>query len=230
MVRLQTFQSGCLPFDSAISMLPATLTCCSLGMSSQSKQQRVSPVRNRLPFSASMSFTFVKMVVIAFLLVSSLLRSMCLNLEYTFSIFLFTSLSEMKRLWPPGMFFMMCLSIFSFSSTATPLSIRMGGWAASKFDLKSAGGLFMSTVRHSERGLVRIVLVEVVASHLNSKLGCGHAVTAVSSSDDLVGSNDGSSAHQAATDSAGQHDLVGELSRVGISASDNPAASPGQGS
>ena len=45
------------------------------------------------------------------------------------------TLSEMKRLCPPGMFFMMCLSIFSFSSTATPLSIRMGGWAASKLDL-----------------------------------------------------------------------------------------------
>ena len=47
------------------------------------------------------------------------------------------TLSEMKRLCPPGMFFMMCLSIFSFSSTATPLSIKIGGWAASKFDLKS---------------------------------------------------------------------------------------------
>ena len=98
-------------------------------MSSQSKQQRVSPVRNRLPFSASMSFTLqqdkvnvklmklyslqfcegylvtylmfessplssthlVRMAVIAFLLVSSLFSSMCLNFEYTFSIFLFTS-------------------------------------------------------------------------------------------------------------------------------------------
>ena len=50
------------------------------------------------------------------------------------------TLSEMKRLCPPGMFFMMCLSIFSFSSTATPLSIRIGGWAASKLDL---GGMTM---------------------------------------------------------------------------------------
>ena len=40
-----------------LESIPATLTCWSLGMSSQSKQQRVSPVRNRLPFSASMSFT-----------------------------------------------------------------------------------------------------------------------------------------------------------------------------
>ena len=50
------------------------------------------------------------------------------------------TLSEMKRLCPPGMFFMMCLSIFSFSSTATPLSIRIGGWAASKFDLGNGLG------------------------------------------------------------------------------------------
>lgn len=31
---------------------------------------------------------------------------------------------------------MMCLSIFSFSSTANPLSIRIGGGVASKFVLK----------------------------------------------------------------------------------------------
>ena len=43
--------------------------------------------------------------------------------------------SGMKRLWPPGIFFIICLSIFSFSRMATPLSIRIGGWAASKFDL-----------------------------------------------------------------------------------------------
>merc|ERR1712192_339113 len=97
-------------------------------------------------------------------------------------------------------------------------------------DVPAVVVLVQTNVRHSERCLVRIVLVEVVASHLNSKLGCEHAVTAVSGSDDLVGSNDRSSAHQAATDSTGQHDLVGELSRVGISASNNPASTPGQGS
>ena len=43
-----------------LESIPATLTCWSFGMSSQSKQQRVSPVRNRLPFSASMSFTLKK--------------------------------------------------------------------------------------------------------------------------------------------------------------------------
>merc|ERR1712154_671734 len=74
-----------------------------------------------------------------------------------------------------------------------------------------------------------IVLVQVVASDLNSQLGGGHTVAAMSGSDDLVGANDGSAAHEAATHSTGQHDLVGELSRVGISASDNPATAPGQG-
>merc|ERR1719234_1129586 len=96
-------------------------------------------------------------------------------------------------------------------------------------DVPAVVVLVQTNVRHGERCLVRIVLVEVVASNLNSKLGCGHTVTAVSGSDDLVGSNDRSSAHQASTVSTGQHDLVGELSRVGISAYENPATTPGQG-
>ena len=183
-----------------LESIPATLTCWSFGMSSQSKQQRVSPVRNRLPFSASMSFTLqenkvnVKLmkwlicslwfckevscnifnVWVFFALQHSLgengghsilarvvplqqhvleLRVHILNLlvhllekqgywQHTITSYLIyncfdRTLSEMKRLCPPGMFFMMCLSIFSFSSTATPLSIKIGGWAASKFDLKS---------------------------------------------------------------------------------------------
>ena len=183
-----------------LESIPATLTCWSLGMSSQSKQQRVSPVRNRLPFSASMSFTLQENMVNVKLmkwLICSLwfceevscnifnvwvfsalqhslgedgghsvlarvvplqqhvleLRVHILNLlvhllekqgywQHTITSYLIYScfdrtLSEMKRLCPPGMFFMMCLSIFSFSSTATPLSIKIGGWAASKFDLKS---------------------------------------------------------------------------------------------
>ena len=40
--------------------------------------------------------------------------------------------SGTKRLCPPGIFFMMCLSMRSFSRTATPLSIRIGGCAACK--------------------------------------------------------------------------------------------------
>merc|ERR1719341_410425 len=95
-------------------------------------------------------------------------------------------------------------------------------------DVPAVVVLVQADVRHGERSLVRIVLVEVVASNLNSQLGCRHTFTAMPGSDDLVGANDGSAAHEAATDSTGQHDLVGELSRVGISASDNPATSPGQ--
>merc|ERR1712122_278408 len=76
---------------------------------------------------------------------------------------------------------------------------------------------------HGKGLLVRIVLVQVVAAHLASKFVGGHAVTAVSSSDDLVGADNGATAHQGTTDSAGEHDLVGELSRVGIGASHNPA-------
>jgi len=52
----------------------------------------------------------------------------------------------MNRLWPPGILFMIYLSIFSFSRTACPLSIRIGGGVESKLDLKSGGGLSISTV------------------------------------------------------------------------------------
>merc|ERR1711936_621707 len=82
---------------------------------------------------------------------------------------------------------------------------------------------------HGEGLLVRTILVQIVAAHLNSELGSGHAVTAVSSGDHLVGAHNGAATHQGTTDSAGEHDLVGELSRVGIGASHNPAASSGQG-
>uniref|UniRef100_A0A0K2UDK4 Uncharacterized protein n=1 Tax=Lepeophtheirus salmonis TaxID=72036 RepID=A0A0K2UDK4_LEPSM len=71
---------------------------------------------------------------------------MCLNLEYRFSIFLLTSLSGTNKLCPPGIFFMICRSIFSFSRIAMPESKRMGGRVASKLERKSGGGRFMSTV------------------------------------------------------------------------------------
>ena len=47
-----------------------------------------------------------------------------LNLLYRFSILLATSTSATNKLWPPGMAFIICLSIFSFSNTAKPLSIN----------------------------------------------------------------------------------------------------------
>merc|ERR1712241_1400021 len=96
-------------------------------------------------------------------------------------------------------------------------------------DVEAVLLLVKADVGHGERLLVRIVLIEVVAANLNSQLGRGHTVTAVSSSDDLVGSNDGASAHKRTTDSTGQHDLVRELSRISISASHDPAATSGQG-
>merc|ERR1719323_1802033 len=86
-------------------------------------------------------------------------------------------------------------------------------------DVEAVVVLVEPDLGHSEGLLVRIVLVQVVAAHLDSKFVCGHAVTAVSSSDDLVGADNGATAHQGAADSAGEHDLVGELSRVGIGAS-----------
>ena len=68
-----------------------------MGISSQSKQHMVSPVKNLVPFSSSKSFTlrriilsmilhtlnfyFVRMAVIAFLLSSSFFINMCLNFE-----------------------------------------------------------------------------------------------------------------------------------------------------
>ena len=42
-------------------------------------------------------------------------------------------------LCPPGMFFIIWRSMRSFSRIATPLSIKIGGGVASKFDLKWGG-------------------------------------------------------------------------------------------
>ena len=40
--------------------LPATRMCCNFGINSQSKQQSVSPVKNRVPFSAKVSSNLYK--------------------------------------------------------------------------------------------------------------------------------------------------------------------------
>jgi len=63
-----------------------------------------------------------------------------------FSTRVATSLSCTNKLCPPGIFFMMCRSIFSFSNIASPLSIKMGGGVAWKLVRKSGGGFCMSTV------------------------------------------------------------------------------------
>ena len=51
-----------------------------------------------------------------------------------------------NKLYPPGMLFIMCRSILSFSKMANPLSIKIGGCVASKLVRKSGGGFCMSTV------------------------------------------------------------------------------------
>merc|ERR1712126_679151 len=53
-------------------------------------------------------------------------------------------------------------------------------------DVPAVVVLVQAHVGHGERLLVRIVLIEVVASHLNSQLVCGHTIAAMSGSDDLV--------------------------------------------
>jgi hypothetical protein len=56
------------------------------------------------------------------------------------------SLSDINKLWPPGIFFMIYLSIFSFSNIARLPSTKMGGGVESYLDRKSGGGFSMSTV------------------------------------------------------------------------------------
>merc|ERR1719431_1736727 len=87
--------------------------------------------------------------------------------------------------------------------------------------------LVQAHVRHREGLLVRVVLVEVVAADLHAELVGGHSVTAVAGGDHLVGSNDGAAAHEAAAHTTGQHDLVGELPRVGVGAPDDPVPPAG---
>lgn len=155
--------------------------CWSRGISSQSKQHIVSPVRNRVPLrprcssilrkcairdddfgSLSLSFAFnnnsfnfwkrdhVQLATSSyerkytrFLVKAATVLIRTLN---KFSTRVATSLSCTKRLCPPGMFFMMCRSIFSFSNIASPLSIKIGGGVAWKLVRKSGGGFCMSTV------------------------------------------------------------------------------------
>ena len=144
--------------------------CCSLGMSSQSKQHIVSPVRNLVPLLASNSsilehhhykhhhcyhhcyhqysldqgvgqrcfavvisleqhqleLTVDILNLLVHFLQSSNIHSMSHHKKFAITW------SGTKRLCPPGIFFMMCLSMRSFSRTATPLSIRIGGCAACK--------------------------------------------------------------------------------------------------
>ena len=69
-----------------------------------------------------------------------------------------------KRLCPPGTAFMMCRSIRSFSSTATPASIRIGGGVESKFDL----GMFLNSEMF---GKEQIEMVWETNQHLAPEVG-----------------------------------------------------------
>jgi len=83
---------------------------------------------------------------------------------------------------------------------------------------------------HSNVSLVGILLVQVVAANPDSQSAGGLTVTAMSSSDDPISADKGSSTHKGATHSSSeQSDLVRELPRVGLSASDNSTASTSHG-
>jgi len=83
---------------------------------------------------------------------------------------------------------------------------------------------------HSDVSLVGILLVQVVAANPDSQSAGRLTVTAVSGSDDPVGSDKGSSTHErAANSSSEQSNLVRELPRVGLSATYNSAASTSHG-
>jgi len=62
--------------------LPATRICCNFGINSQSKQQSVSPVKNRVPFSAKVSSNLLSILMTLFLEASSFLTSMTYNRKY----------------------------------------------------------------------------------------------------------------------------------------------------
>merc|ERR1711955_183904 len=80
-------------------------------------------------------------------------------------------------------------------------------------------------------GLIGIVLVEVVASNSDSKSAGRLSITAVTGGDDSVRGDQGSSAHQGASNSSSEEgDLMGEFSWVGLSSSNNSSSAFGHGS
>ncbi len=77
--------------------------------------------------------------------------------------------------------------------------------------------------------MVIIVRVEVVGANSNTQSGGRLTVTAVGSSNNPVGADQGATAHQGTVGSTTeQHDLVGELTVVSILATDNLATSTAQ--
>ena len=71
----------------------------------------------------------------------------------------------MKRLCPPGTAFIIWRSIFSFSSTATPASIRIGGGVESKFDLNNIQNTYEYSHRFSLSVCLSLKETELICQH-----------------------------------------------------------------
>merc|ERR1712042_169548 len=79
-------------------------------------------------------------------------------------------------------------------------------------------------------GLVGIILVQVVASNSDTQSAGRLSITAMSGSDDSVSGDQGSSAHQGASNSSSKEsDLMGEFSWVSLSSSNDSASASGHG-
>merc|ERR1719391_1494811 len=79
-------------------------------------------------------------------------------------------------------------------------------------------------------GLVGIVLVEVVASDSDSQSAGRLSITAMSGGDDSVSGDQGSSAHQGASNSSSKEsNLMGKFSWVSLSSSNDSASASGHG-
>lgn len=82
----------------SLKYFPATRICCKRGMSSQSKQHIVSPVKNRVPLLAKWSLIFRKWANNALFFCSSFFTNTSFSFEYRFSISVATSLSCTNKL------------------------------------------------------------------------------------------------------------------------------------
>merc|ERR1719483_1417464 len=77
--------------------------------------------------------------------------------------------------------------------------------------------------------LIRIIFIEVVVAHTDSQPAGGLPITAVTIGNNHVLGNERSTAHQRSTNtSTEEHNLVGELSWVSLSSSDNLSTTSGQ--
>lgn len=106
---------------------PATRMCWSRGISSQSKQHIVSPVKKRVALCAKWSLIFVKWPNKALFFVSSFFTNINFNFEYMFSINVATSLSfriENKKFY-----------LWELVQSINSISIRFSHYFELNFDL-----------------------------------------------------------------------------------------------